>query len=133
MATLSANAPVTVVEGTENSIGIIADDIVYEGAMVGDNASGYGRPLVAGDPFCGHAIKKVDNTGGGAGDKQIRLRGGRYRLKVALAIALTNLGDSVYASDDAILTLTADTNTLVGVVTRYIDAEYCEVEFRPNP
>jgi hypothetical protein len=132
MATLAADAPVVEKKGDLNSIGIIASDIVYEGAMVGDNAAGYGRPLVAGDKFLGHAVEKVDNSSGSAGDKNITLRSGRYRLKVALVGTITDVGQPVYASDDAVLTFAAPSNSFVGVVTRYVSATHLEVEFRPG-
>jgi len=129
MATLAADSPMIMVGGERNHIPIIADDIVYEGALVGDNASGYGQPLVAGDPFRGHAVKKVDNTGGAAGVKNIEVLSGRYRLEVSLAGAITDVGRKVYASDDAVLTFVADGNSYVGTVTRYISATKLEVEF----
>lgn len=132
MATLAANAPVTEVQGYHNSIGIIAADIVYEGAMVGDNGAGYGRPLTAGDAFVGHALEKVDNASGAAGDKNIRLRSGRYRLEVALVGLITDVGQPVYASDDSVLTFVAVSNSYVGVITRYVSATKMEVEFRPG-
>ena len=132
MATLAANSPLTHLVGEHNSIPIIAADIVYEGAMVGDNGSGYGRPLTAGDVFVGHAIEKVDNSSGSAGDLNITLLTGRYRLKVALVGTITDVGQPVYASDDAVLTFAAPSNSYVGVVTRYISATHLEVEFRPG-
>ena len=130
MTTLAVNAPVTTVEGVRNHIGIIASDIVYEGAMVGDNAAGRGRPLVAGDKFLGHAVSKIDNSSGAAGDKNIELRGGRYRLDVALVGLITDVGQPVYASDDATYTFEAASNSFVGVITRYVSATRMEVEFR---
>ena len=136
MATLAADSPMIMVGGERNHIPIIADDIVYEGALVGDNASGYGQPLVAGDPFRGHAVKKVDNTGGAAGVKNIEVLSGRYRLEVSLAGAITDVGRPVYASDDSVLTFigagASGANSYVGVVTRYISATKLEVEFRPG-
>ena len=133
MTTLSVDSPQTIVTGDFNSIGIIADDIVFEGAMVGDNASGYGRPLVAGDLFRGHALMQVDNTDGLAGAKEIRLRTGRYRGKVTLTgVLITDAGKRVYASDDAVLTLTGEGNSLVGVVLRYDSSNKAIVEFQTN-
>ena len=133
MTTLAANSPVVKVVGERNSIPIIAADIVYEGAMVGDNAAGYGRPLVAGDKFVGHAVDKVDNTSGAAGALNIQLRSGRYRLVVALVGLITDVGQPVYASDDAVYTFAAgDGNSYVGVITRYVSATKMEVEFRPG-
>lgn len=132
MATLAVDAPVTEVTGRD-AVPCVANDIVYEGAMVGLSA-GYGRPLVAGDKFLGHCLEKVDNTGGAAGAKTVTLKnGGRYRLKVALTgVAITDIEQPVYASDDAVYTLVAPANSYVGVVKRYVAANVAEVEFRPG-
>jgi hypothetical protein len=143
MTTLAVDAPITQVEGFLGSIPIIADDIVYEGAMVGENGSGYGRPLVAGDKFVGHALSRCDNTlsgplakAGAAGDLNIALKTGRYKLIVALVGLITDVGQPVYASDDATLTFigagASGANSYVGVVTRYVSATHMEVEFRPG-
>lgn len=132
MSTLSANRPVEESIGGRNAIGIIASDIVFEGAMVGDNGAGYGRPLVAGDKFLGHSISKVDNSAvATAGAKSISLRGPEiYRLVVALVGLITDVGQPVYASDDAVYTFDAASNSYVGVISRYVDATHMEVEFR---
>jgi len=132
MATLAANSPMVHVKGDNNSIPIIAADIVYEGAMVGDNGAGYGRPLTAGDVFVGHSIDKVDNAAGAAGAKNIRLLTGRYRQVVALVGLITDVRQPVYASDDAVYTFEAASNSYVGVITRYVSATKMEVEFRPG-
>ena len=135
MTTLAADTPIIEVAGKNNSIGIIASDIVYEGSLVGENGAGYGRPLVAGDKFCGHAIRKVDNASGSAGDKNIECRGGHYRAVVDLVALITDVGQPVYASDDGALTMeaatTASAYSFVGIVTRYVSATQMEVEFRP--
>ncbi len=75
MATATADAPLEMMVGNRSDVPIIASDIVYEGSMVGDNGSGYGRPLVAGDPFRGHAYEQCANSAGSAGDKNIRVTG----------------------------------------------------------
>ena len=134
MTTLAVDSPLAMVTGDFNSIGILANDIVFEGAMVGDNGSGYGRPLVAGDVFLGHSLMQVDNSGGGlAGAKEIRLRTGRYRGVVTLTgVLITDVGKRVYASDDATLTLTGEGNSPVGVVIRYDSSNKAIVEFQTN-
>lgn len=133
MTTLALDNPLTVVTGDFNSIGIIADDIVFEGAMVGDNFAGYGRPLVAGDLFLGHSLLKVDNAGGSAGAKELRLRTGRYRGKVTLAgLLITDVHKEVYASDDNTFTLLASGNSRVGVIIRYDSSNKAIVEFQTN-
>lgn len=129
MTTLAANSPQVLVTGDMNAVGIIAADTVYEGAMVGDNGAGYGRPLVAGDRFLGHAIAQVANESGSAGDKNIRLRTGRYRLVCALIGLITDVGQPVYASDDATLTFDGGGNSYVGKIKRYVSATKMEIEF----
>ena len=137
MTTSAADSPLTFGLGNLNSIPIIASDIVYEGSLVGDNGAGYGRPLVAGDRFVGHAKCKCDNSASAtAGAKDIQLIGTRYRMVVDLVALITDVGQPVYASDDATLSLaaaiTTTANSFVGVITRYVSATQMEVEFRPG-
>jgi hypothetical protein len=107
---------------------------ITQGKMVGDDASGYARQLVAGDPFRGHSIEQADNSSGAAGDIQVPLLSGRYRLQVAVtgASAVTDVGSLVYGSDAETYTLTKSTNTLVGVVVKWVASTQCVVEFDTN-
>lgn len=131
MTTLSTNVQREYQIDDKESYPVIAADIVYQGAAVGENGSGYARPLQAGDPFLGFAIDKVDNSAGSAGDKRVATRTrGRIRLTVAGATAITaNDRAPVYASDDNTFTLTASTNTVIGFVSRWIASTDCIVEF----
>ena len=129
MSTLAADSPQVLVTGDMGAVPCVATDIVFEGAMVGDNAAGYGRPLVAGDRFLGHNIFQVDNTLGGAGDKNLRLRTGVYRLVCSLVGLVTDVGQPVYASDDQVLTFDASSNSYVGRISRYVSATKMEIEF----
>ena len=61
MATLTANKARSWELGDHNDLPVIASDIIYQGAAVGDNGSGYMRPLSSGDPFRGFAHEKADN------------------------------------------------------------------------
>lgn len=108
--------------GDRNNIGIIAADIIYEGSAVGENGSGYARPLVAGDPFIGFAAAKVDNAAGAAGDKNVELiTRGRVELPLT-SPAITDVGAAVYASDDATFTLTQGANSFIGRIVRVSSA-----------
>lgn len=131
MATLAANTPRSYVQGDIEEYPVIAADIIYEGAAVGENAAGYVRPLVAGDQFLGFALEKVDNSAGAAGDKRIKVRRrGRARLTVAGATAITaNDNPPVYASDDNTFTLTSTGNSHIGWVSRWDASTDCIVEF----
>lgn len=130
MTTLATNEPRAYELGDIEEYPVIATDIIYEGAAVGENGSGYARPLVAGDRFFGFAEAKSDNSTGAAGAKTVRVR---QRGKVLLAIsglAITaNDRPAVYASDDNTFTLSSTSNTLIGYVSRWVSTGYGIVEF----
>lgn len=129
MTTLAVDKPRTLEIGDLNSYPVIASDIIYEGAAVGDNASGYARPLVAGDPFRGFAVTKADNSSGSAGDEYVTVRArGRIQLSIS-GLAITDVGRPVYASDDDTFTLVGATNTFIGYVVRYVSSGVGIVEY----
>jgi hypothetical protein len=109
---------------------VIASDIIYEGSAVGENGSGYARPLVAADPFLGFAQRKADNSAGAAGDISVRVRTrGKAQLPISgIAITANDL-PAVYASDDDTFTLTATSNSLIGYVSRWVETGVAIVEF----
>lgn len=131
MATLSANDPREFESGDYNTVGVVASDILYEGSLIGDNGSGYGRPLVAGDRPLGWVdgrSGKVDNSSGSAGDLDVDLLyRGKVKLSVA-SVAITDVGKPVYASDDDTFVLT-DTGSLVGFVHRFVSSGVAVVAF----
>jgi len=109
---------------------VIATDIIYRGAAVGENGSGYARPLVAADPFLGFAEAKADNAAGAAGDKTVFVRQKGFVTLTIAALAITaNDRPAVYASDDDTFTLTLTSNTLIGYVDRWISTGLAVVEF----
>jgi hypothetical protein len=130
MTTLAANSKRVFSEGNQSNYPVIAADIIYEGAAVGENASGYARPLAAGDPFLGFATRKADNSSGAAGDIDVEvLTRGVVKLAIASIAITANDRPAVYASDDDTFTLTASSNSLIGYVRRWISTGYAEVEF----
>ena len=129
MATSAADSPLSRILGERNDIPCVDADIIYEGSAVGDNAAGYGRPLVAGDVFRGHCLEKVDNSAGAVGAKSIKVLTGRYRMEVAITAAITDVRQPVYMSDDATYTLEPVSNSYVGKITRYVSSSISEVEF----
>jgi hypothetical protein len=101
---------------------VIAADISYEGAAVGESSSdGTARPLSGGDTFLGFCVRKVDNSSGSAGDKKVRvLLKGTVRLPVTGLDNNNDLGAAVYASDDDTFTLTSSSAfTQIGKVAAY--------------
>ncbi len=97
------------------SFAVAASSHIYKGAFVGVNASGYVRPLTAGDRFAGIAYEESDNSAGANAAKSVRL----YTLGdfgYALSGAtVADVGRPVFASGDDTLTYTADGNSYVGV------------------
>lgn len=109
---------------------VIAADIIYRGAAVGENGSGFSRPLVALDPFQGFAEANVNNAAGAAGDKTVFVRQKGFVTLPIAALAITaNDRPAVYASDDDTFTLTSSGNTLIGYVDRWISTGLAVVEF----
>ena len=120
--TLSATEPRKYGVGLYISIGIIASDIVYGGAAVGDNGAGFGRPLVAGDKFLGFSDGKVDNSSGSAGDKDIRCLMPEFIQLAISGAVITDVGQPVYASDDNTFTFVGVDNSLIGHVVQWVSS-----------
>ncbi|MCX5712120.1 MAG: cytoplasmic protein [Candidatus Omnitrophica bacterium] len=132
MTTLAKNAVRDYELGDNNDLPVIAGDIIYEGAAVGENGSGYFRPLAAGDPFAGFAVRKADNSavGAAAGDVNVNvLQKGKIELNVVGVTAVTDEGSTVYASDDNVFTLSSTSNSAIGKIVRYISGTKCIVAF----
>jgi hypothetical protein len=133
MTTLATNKQRTFeLTGLEiyEDIPVIASDIIYEGAAVGDNASGLAQPLVAQDPFMGFCVRKADNSAGAASAIKARIMTkGRVVLAVTGVSSAADVGEPVYASDDDTFTLTSTNNTAIGKVVRWISSTTCVVAF----
>jgi hypothetical protein len=109
---------------------MVGTDIIYEGAAVGDNASGLARPLAAGDPFFGFAMRRADNSAGAASALNVAVRTeGAVSLAVVGAASAADVSSIVYASDDATFTLTVGSNTIIGKVQRWVTGTTCIVDF----
>lgn len=129
MTTLAKNAPRKLEGGEVNEHSVIASDIIFEGAGVGDNGAGYSRPLVAGDKFKGFAEAKVDNSAGAAGDKRVRvLEKGKLQVSIS-GLVITDVGQPVYMSDDDTFTLVAVGNSYIGKVHRFVSSGVGVVSF----
>jgi hypothetical protein len=129
MTTLAANSPRAFELGDNNDYACVQSDIVYEGAAVGDNGSGYARPLAAGDPFLGFANRKCDNASGANGALNVNLRHrGRVQLPIS-SFDITDVGKPVYASDDDTFTLTQSTSSHIGRAVRFVATGSAVVEF----
>ncbi|HUW35623.1 MAG TPA: hypothetical protein VM223_28765 [Planctomycetota bacterium] len=134
---LSADTPLTLDEGIINGLPAAAAKL-YEGSMLGLDADGYAAALLAGYQFLGHCFEQCDNSAGLAGDKKVKVRTGRYRAQVVLSgVSIVDIGRPVFASADGTCTLDATaptnaSNSLIGVVHRYVTTDTAIVEFRPG-
>lgn len=132
MTTLASNKMRDYEIGDRNELPVIASDIIYQGAAVGDNGSGYCRPLVGGDPFRGFAVEKVDNSSGSAGDKRVELYAkGKIKLTVTGVSAVTDVGGEVFATDDNTFTLAPASSaaTKIGKIVRWVSSTTAIVAF----
>jgi hypothetical protein len=130
MTTLAVDAVRDYQLGELEDYPVIASDIIYEGAAVGENGSGYARPLEAADPFLGFATKQVDNSAGSAGAKLVQVKThGRIKLDISGLAITANDRPAVYASDDNTFTLTSASNSKIGWVSRWISTGVAIVEF----
>jgi len=77
-------------------------DVIYKGGLVNIDANGYAMAATdtASEWCAGVADETVDNSGGSAGDKWVRVISGRsYRL-AATSITQAMLGEVMYVVDD---------------------------------
>jgi len=142
MTTLAADKPRKYESGFDpvfNDLPVTASDIIYEGAAVTTNASGYCIPASAAAEssgtliFAGFADKKADNSAGAAGAINVHLRTqGIVELPVTAATSIADVGKSVYLRDDDLFTLTSSTagsTKLIGRVVRWVTGTTCMVAF----
>ncbi len=133
MTTLAQNEPLNRDLGDIGEAPMIAADIIYESAAVGlVDATGLARPLAAGDGFVGFADDKYDNSAGAASAETVRYwRRGAVRLAVSGAV-VTDVGQPVYASDDATFVFSPVGNSFVGVISRWVSSGVVIVAFDPQ-
>lgn len=132
MTTLAADKPRTYEErGKIETYPVVASDIIYEGAAVGEDDSGYAQPLVAGQAFLGFAQRTVDNSAGLAGAKNVQVyRSGDVLLPITDLAITANDRPAVYAADDDDFTLTSTSNSKIGWVSRWTATGFGVIQFR---
>lgn len=120
MTALAKSRSTPRLEGRRYRFPVAASVLIYSGALVVVNASGYAKPGVVGtalravgiaslDPAEGY----VDNSAGAAGDKYVIVYTGIYAFKNSAGadeITAAELGQTVYIVDDQTVAKTSDTN-----------------------
>jgi len=127
---LTADALREYEQGDLSDLPVAASTLIYQGAAVGENSSGYMRGLVAGDPFRGFALSQADNSAtatNGYITVNVRQRG-RIQLLIT-SLSITDIDKAVYASADGTFVLTPEGNTWIGTVIRYVSSGVGIVEF----
>jgi hypothetical protein len=117
-------------EQSRNELPVKASTKIYEGAFVGDDASGYARGLVASDPFLGVAVRQADNSAGLAAALNVRLiERGAIEIDVTGVTGPGDVDETIYALDDGTLTIASGSGTAIGKVKRHVSGTKCVVAF----
>lgn len=103
-------------ESDEFGRAVAAAAVIYQGALVVLNASGFAAPgtTATGLTADGRAEEFVDNTDGANGDVQVIVRKGTFRFANsggADEIGIEDIGATAYIVDDQTVALTDGTST----------------------
>lgn len=103
---------------------VAADAVIYKGAIVQLDATGFAGPAAAGNTrvIVGIAREKVDNTGGADGAKDIRVDADCEFLFAASSLAQTALGAAMLVIDDNTVDETSAGSATVGALTEFVSA-----------
>lgn len=112
----------------------VAVDIIYRGAMVMYNTSGFLAPCAtgAGNVFAGIAEEEVDNSAGSAGDVECKHKSEGVYLLTGAGFVQGDVGEDVYASDDDTVTKTSLNNPKVGKIMKFVSATQVWVKLERN-
>jgi hypothetical protein len=134
MAQLTAGTERTYTVGDhrDTSQPVEASAVIYKGAALGDDASGFVRQFVDGDPFRGFAL---ENVTGGATDGAERCAV-RYRGIIQLTVtggAANKVNASVYLTDSNTFSLTdSGSDKVVGLIHTHVSGTTVNVRFDVN-
>jgi hypothetical protein len=119
MTALSADFDLAVTGGDYRRLPSEAAANPYNGSLLSYAADGYVHELVAGEPFAGVCRVPIDTSDAATADgsRYIEAVGGQFYATVTLTATVANIGQRVFATDDATFTLTqASASTFVGRV-----------------
>ncbi len=115
--------------GNINELPIAGGELIYQGAAIGCNSSGYAKSLENGDIFAGFAEDNVDNSAGSDGAKRIRIRKKGAILLDISGVALGDIGKAVYATNDNTFTLSPTDAVYIGQISRIESTGVAVVDF----
>ena len=102
--------------GSLKSLQMAAAVLIYAGAIVCRNVTGYATKGAVATTLIGvgRANQRVDNSGGAAGDQRIEVEPGIFRFANSAAgdlITIADIGKPCYVVDDQTVGKTSGTNT----------------------
>lgn len=98
---------------------------IYAGSLVCKNAAGFAAPAADTASFktLGVATETVDNTGGAAGDKRIKVEAPLRARFAATSITQAMVGNTMYVVDDQTFDDAVGTNSIkAGILDEFISA-----------
>ena len=105
---------------------------VFKNTMLIVDADGYaGKAAAAASTmFAGIALETIDNSGGSAGDLNVKVAiNGRWLLTFSDTLTIADVGSVAYATDDQTATITSAANKqLVGHVVEFVTASTAWVD-----
>lgn len=134
MAALTRDTILPRSEGDFADFPVAAATKIFEGALVGIDASGFAINLASSEEqFVGVAHAIVDNTAGANGDLFVKVRRDQQIREVALAGAVqADVGKTLFATDNATFSLTASGGTPIGRVHAFISAGVILALLKPD-
>lgn len=121
MAALTEKVEIFKKEGLMHAPPMAVDEI-FQGGLIKINAAGFAEPCSteAGAKFAGIAQEDKDNSTGSAGDERVKIHKDGIHLLIGTGFSATDVGEPVFASDDATITKTFSTDLQrVGVIEEF--------------
>ncbi len=124
MAALTDDAERNRKEGVMVSYPVSASEVIYKGALVCDNGSGYAIACADNSSyhFVGVAVEQTDNSSGSAGDDNVRVyKTGVFEIPKSSATQ-TDVGTVMYARSDNEVASSTTNSVTAGYVVDLVDS-----------
>lgn len=121
MTALTADRKTDIRDGEVLTLQVAAAAVIYAGALVAVNATGFLAPAVAGAGIVmGKADGYVDNTSGADGDVSLEVRTGLLKYINDGTITVADIGADAYVVDDQTV---AAAGTVVAGAIKSVDSD----------
>ena len=131
-----AQTPASKDEGSITSLKM-SNVKLYAGTMIGTNTAGYavnGNDGAADIKILGVATETVDNSGGSAGDKSIKIKSGTFKISHAGTITQAMVGELCTAHFNFTVNIAGNTtnDNIAGMVINYVSATEAWIKISPE-